>query len=75
MFPSRCYRVLYSGKRKGQACGRPCFGDRCKIHAYIAEMHMCHHRLVRGLRKGQICSKRCKEGNYCSAHKNSILMS
>lgn len=73
MFPSRCIHVMYSGKRKGDACGRPCFGDRCKTHTCIAEIHMCQHRLVHGPRKGELCSKRCKKGNYCSAHRKQHI--
>ena len=69
MFPCKCCHMMHSGKRKGELCGRPCFGERCKRHSCIIEMSTCQHILIRGPRKGEMCSKRCKNGTYCSTHK------
>ena len=75
MFPCSCTHVMQGGKRKGEMCGHPCFGEKCKRHANMTEVSLCKHVLTRGPRKGEMCSKRCKEGSYCASHKNTILKS
>ena len=73
MFPCSCTHVMQGGKRKGEMCGHPCFGEKCKRHANMTQVSLCKHVLTRGPRKGEMCSKRCKEGSYCASHRKHHL--
>lgn len=67
-----CTCIIKSGKRKGQACGKRCVGQFCKIHNKIKsppkEVVYCVQILKTGKRKGEVCGAKCK-GDECLKHK------
>tara|TARA_B100001057_G_C22856205_1_gene952762 strand:+ start:637 stop:1269 length:633 start_codon:yes stop_codon:yes gene_type:complete len=83
MMPNKCKQILKSGKRKGEMCGKPCFGDYCSFHkkynnkkkektVKIKNKITCKHIIKRGKRKGEVCGKKLTgkyvDLCYCASH-------
>ena len=81
--PNYCKAVLKSGKRKGEMCNKPCYGDYCSFHQKINDKKkknkdktkpklICKHVIKRGKRKGEICGKKLIgkyiDLCYCASH-------
>mgnify|MGYP001499998453 FL=1 len=83
MMPNKCKQILKSGKRKGEMCGKSCFGNYCSFHkkcndrkkektVKIKNKIICKHIIKRGKRKGEVCGKKLI-GKYvdlcfCASH-------
>lgn len=61
MFNYTCAKIIRSGKRKGEVCGRPSFEKYCKIHVPRVRVILnpgegCTAVLKSGNRKGEPCN-------------------
>ena len=73
-----CSVLLKSGKRKGLACGKPCYEKHCPLHIKILNktkinIEKCEAILKSGTRKGKKCgcklnSKKNKDNKRCGKH-------
>jgi len=67
---STCQSVIQKGKRKGEACGKPCKSKFCNTHAKSDEpVTVCKVIIKSGKRKGESCDKKCvAEKDVCVLH-------
>jgi hypothetical protein len=64
-----CQSILQKGKRKGEACGKPCKSKFCPTHSKETKVALCKVLIKSGARKGQACDKKCvEEKDACLLH-------
>jgi hypothetical protein len=65
-----CQSVIQKGKRKGEACGKPCKSKFCNTHTKSdAPVSLCKVIIKSGKRKGESCDKKCvAEKDVCVLH-------
>jgi hypothetical protein len=67
-----CQSILQKGKRKGEACGKPCKSKFCPTHSKEtkeSKVILCKVLIKSGARKGQACDKKCvDEKEACLLH-------
>ena len=81
--PNNCKAIFKSGKRKGEMCGKPCYGEYCSFHKKIIDKKkknkvkakpklICEHVIKKGKRKGENCGKKLIGKYvaicYCASH-------
>ena len=78
---NKCSVILKSGKRKGEKCGRACFGEKCTFHnkskKVAADAITCIAIVKSGKRKGLICGCMCKtpetkQLKMCKRHSKNV---
>ena len=79
---NKCSVILKSGKRKGEQCGRLCFGEKCTLHnksknQESADKITCIGIIKTGKRRGQICGCMCKtpetkQLKLCKRHSKNV---
>ena len=77
----RCKAIIKSGKRKGQACGKPCYMEFCNRHnnknIKSSNVITCTAVLKSGKRKGLLCGCMCKTAEtkalkLCKRHNKNM---
>ena len=65
-----CQYIIQKGKRKGEACGKPCKSKFCNTHAKSDKpVSVCKVIIKSGKRKGESCDKKCvAEKDVCLLH-------
>jgi hypothetical protein len=67
LLPSKCEYIMKSGKRKGEACGKPSHGSLCDKHmdrtSNSSKALSCVALLASGARKGEPCGAKA---SFCS---------
>ncbi len=67
---STCQSIIQKGKRKGEACGKPCKSKFCNTHLKSDKpVSLCKVIIKSGKRKGESCDKKCiSEKDVCVLH-------